>query len=582
MRPREASRLGEPDTQPAATEVKQAPPPGNASDQTTADQESEPQSVEAIDASDKTEIEDAQQGSEEQPQVLTDVPAVVVEDADVRVRPGLPWPVVDRLSAGDEVVVLNVASGWFRISYGNDGEGWIRTPALDLGEIEVWQILNEPASAIVAEWQGEPYGVMGQSADGGEVRLLPVDDDLAEIVSAPIDEVTLLADDISVHDLPILIGDETVVFPGGDFSVGQGRILPKANEWMWLASGELLAHNDESIWSWDPATDEADVLPRPRGRAVLSPDGEHLAVVTCIEEPAGCERWKDTLIIPLDGSAPISFRAAFRRSQPELNQELGEIVNWADDHRVALVWTPDGQALFGAVALEEQAAAGAVFETGVFQLLWLDGRISHFSTFPVDDAPGCLPLSGISERGNTWWDLRLDVVVTWVQCTGHEHNPTVLHLNLDGKFERVIKRRSRFEYLEKPGIDLVRAADGADALGEYLEIKWSLSGRHALVTSNEQRSLWLFDVEEFQLRRIELNQGSHPERAVWGCGDAALCWNVAWYKDTRLAVMWRWGHLHSGGYLIEVSNGLLIPMQFWSLRIRATSTRLNWRSDGDI
>ena len=302
MRPREASRLGEPDTQPAATEVKQAPPPGNASDQTTADQESEPQSVEAIDASDKTEIEDAQQGSEEQPQVLTDVPAVVVEDADVRVRPGLPWPVVDRLSAGDEVVVLNVASGWFRISYGNDGEGWIRTPALDLGEIEVWQILNEPASAIVAEWQGEPYGVMGQSADGAEVRLLPVDDDLAEIVSAPIDEVTLLADDISVHDLPILIGDETVVFPGGDFRAGQGRVLPRANEWMWLPWGWLLAHNDTHIWQWRPDTDDLQLTSRPFGRAKLSPDGQIVAIVECAEREVPCTSIRDVLLLPLDGS----------------------------------------------------------------------------------------------------------------------------------------------------------------------------------------------------------------------------------------------------------------------------------------
>ena len=257
---------------PDPTESESEPTPALADRQQLVQSEPEQQS----------EPIESQEESEAPPTNLTDVPATVIKDADVRVRPGLPWPVVDRLSAGEEVVVTNAASGWFRITYGNDHEGWIRMPALDIGEIEPWRILKEPAPAIVAEWQGEQYGVMGQSADGAEFRLMPMDDELAEIVSAPIGEVTLLADDITVHDLPILIGDETVVFPGDDFSVGQGRILPKANEWMWLASGELLAHNDESIWRWRPETDEIDFISRPHGRARLSPDGEHVAVVTCV------------------------------------------------------------------------------------------------------------------------------------------------------------------------------------------------------------------------------------------------------------------------------------------------------------
>ena len=71
---------------------------------------------------------------------------------------------MDRLSAGDVVAVLSAASGWFRISFGDEREGWIRTAALDVGEIDTWWILKEPAPAIVAEWQGEQHGVMGQSA----------------------------------------------------------------------------------------------------------------------------------------------------------------------------------------------------------------------------------------------------------------------------------------------------------------------------------------------------------------------------------------------------------------------------------
>ncbi len=103
-----------------------------------------------------------------------------------------------------------------------------------------------------------------------------MDGELDEIVSAPIDEVTLLASDISVQDLPILIGDETVVFPGDDFSVGQGKILPKANEWMWLPWGWLLAHNDTHIWQWRPLARTSLSSRRPPGPAPgFSPDGRY-------------------------------------------------------------------------------------------------------------------------------------------------------------------------------------------------------------------------------------------------------------------------------------------------------------------
>ena len=206
-----AQAASEPDQQrPGPTESDSEPPPVRAERQSSAQSGAEQQG-------EPTEV---QEEPETPPTGLTDVRATVIEDADVRVRPGLPWPVLDQLSAGEEVVVLNAASGWLRISYGDDREGWIRTPALDLGEIENRGILYESAPAIIAEWQGEQYGVMGQSADGATVRLLPLDDELAQIVSAPIDEATLLADDITVHDLPILIGDESVVFPGDDFRRG--------------------------------------------------------------------------------------------------------------------------------------------------------------------------------------------------------------------------------------------------------------------------------------------------------------------------------------------------------------------------
>ena len=147
-------RSAESGTDAETVEIEKESPPEDSSGDETAIQEPEREAEETRDATLDAEVEDAEPEPEEEPDDLTNVPAVVMEDAEVRVRPGLSWRVIDRLSAGEAVVVLNAASGWFRISFGDDREGWIRKPALDLGEVDPWWILKEPAPAIVAEWQG--------------------------------------------------------------------------------------------------------------------------------------------------------------------------------------------------------------------------------------------------------------------------------------------------------------------------------------------------------------------------------------------------------------------------------------------
>ena len=69
----------------------------------TAVQEPEREAGETRDAPLDAEVEDAELESEdadpereEEPEDLTGVPAVVMEDADVRLRPGLSWRVIDQ------------------------------------------------------------------------------------------------------------------------------------------------------------------------------------------------------------------------------------------------------------------------------------------------------------------------------------------------------------------------------------------------------------------------------------------------------------------------------------------------------
>ena len=74
---------------------------------------------------------------------------------------------------------------------------------------------------------------MGQSADGTEVRLLKLDEELAEILSARLDEVRLIEADFAPQHLPILIGDANGIFrrlePAADSEeISQQYEVPRA------------------------------------------------------------------------------------------------------------------------------------------------------------------------------------------------------------------------------------------------------------------------------------------------------------------------------------------------------------------
>ncbi len=503
------------------TESESEPTPALADRQQSVQSEPEQQS-------EPTEV---QEEAEAPPTNLTDVPATVIKDADLRVRPGLPWPVIERLSAGDEVVILNVAIGWYRISYGDEREGWIRRTALDLGVVEPHRILHQPAPAIVAEWQGEQYGVMGQSADGAEVRLLPMDDELAKIVSAPIDEVTLLASDISVQDLPILIGDETVVFPGDDFSVGQGRILPKAHGWRWLSSGELLGYNDEHIWYWRPLVDELELARRPSGGARLSWDGRYLAIANCLASERECSWFLDAVLLPLDGSTAFSIREAFRRLKPE--RELPALFFLRN---TAMQWSADSTALL--VNLAPTDVWGQWLDP---LLIRTDGRAVLLPVFPANALEGKDCLQPRPNFGN--WRFRMDNTIVYaVTCRDEngeygEFEYLDVLFGIDGEFLRLEPNTTKYvsEADSDKEAEFIRSAMDAETLGEDIEILWSSSRQHAVVASNDSYTVWLYDAAEHRIRTVSVAEvGLSPLEA--GHPTAWVSWAAHWHGDSAVAV----------------------------------------------
>ncbi|MYD17866.1 MAG: hypothetical protein F4W99_12100 [Chloroflexi bacterium] len=480
------------------------------------------------------------------------MPGTVVEDSDVRVRPGLVWPVIDRLRAGASIVALHHTGGFYRVSYGDDREGWIRGDTVDLGDINGWQVLHQPARPIIAEWQGVEYGVMGQSADGAELRLLILDEEHPEIVGTPINEVTLLAEDFGPDDVPVLIGDETVVFPGDDFRAGQGKILPRANEWMWLPWGWLLAHNDEYIWQWRPETDELEFIRRPRGRAWLSPDGKRLGVVTCPHKPEPCQPIQDVVFLHLDGTAPTSLRALMTDEYgvEQANASFEYLYSW--NH---VTWLGGGRiALLSYITRTNVIARTAILfeEGGEARLIPfgnagdIDGRacsvwppdLDHWRRPPLDEGEIMIG------RGGCWDDDQASV-----------QGYLLFDLNTDGY--RLVE--AAYGHESESGDEVIRSADGGDALGMEIEAHWSPSGNRALVFDFEADVVWIYDSDKQRLTPVQDRAG---EITPLVSDVYALTWEVYWHGDDVAKVLARWSfNRTSGAMILNVTSGIGYPLQ---------------------
>ncbi len=532
-------------------------------------EESEPasqaveQDADAVDAVEEDESVEVQESARRD---LTEVPAVVLEDADVRVRPGLAWPVIERLSAGEEVVVLDAAWSWNRIVYGEGQTGWMHAGAVDLGAVEHWNILQQQAALIVAEWRGVEYGVMGQSADATEVRLMHTVDYESVMVNAPKDEVTLLADDISLDDLPVLVGDETVVFPGDDLRAGQGKILPRANEWMWLPWGWLLAYNEEFIWQWRPETDELEFIRRPPGHARLSPDGRHLAIIEYEDYEGRDYRFVDLHVIPLDGSPPWSLRELMSRSVD------GSVVErrlvYTPNH---LLWSANGRS----VLLTHQLRHDALSLAAVFLPPSGDAKLLVFR-----GTPGC----HVNPWGSWSPPIRLDsaeetIVALGIYCDESVgHHSGYLVYDEDGVFDRLVPLPDREAELDQD-LELMRSAQDGVELGDQIEVHWSPGQQRALVVDYAARQLWLYEAETDRLRQVIGESGFSnigPEEA------SHLRWDVYWVDESRVAVIARVGYDRTlGTVMIDLETAEGISFERAGLGRWSCLRSGSWRPDGE-
>lgn len=563
-----ASRVEEP-----AAEVQQEADPYDPSDEREHGPEPARRTEQADDAASAVEAEEPEPEVGEPPQDLTDVSGTVAADAEVRVRPGLAWKVIDRLGIGEQVVVRHHAGGFYRVSYGDGREGWIGGDRVDLGDIEGWQVLHQPAPPIVAEWQGVEYGVMGQSADGTELRLLILDEEHPEIVGAPIDEVTLLTSDIGLDDLPVLIGDETVVFPGDDFRAGQGKILPRADEYIWLHWGWLLAHNDEYIWQWRPETDDLEFIRRPPGRAWLSPDGQRLGIMKCKPEPVPCGSVEDVTFLHLDGAVPTSLRAlltdAYGTERAEASFEYiygWNHVTWLGGGRIALLsYITRTNAIAWTAILFEERGEARLFPFG--NAGDVDGLAC--SVFPPDldrrqrppldkgeisiGRGGCWDDDQVSVRGYLLFDLNADRYRLVEADIGHE---------------------------SESGDEVVRLANGGEALGMEIETHWSPSRNRALVFDFDADVVWIYDDKQQQLIPVQDHAG---EIAPLVSEVFTLNRDVYWHGDDAAMILARWSFNRTeGAMLLDAISGVGHPLRRDYISNWACLPIAEWSPNGDL
>ena len=510
------------------------------------------------------------------PDGLTNVPGVVAAQAEVRVRPGLPWPVVDRLFAGESVLVLNRASGWFRVRSGDASNGWIHSSAVDLGRVKELDIREEPAPPITAEWQGVEYGVIGQSADAAEVRMLGESE---EIVSAPKSEVTLLASEITLDDLPVLVGDETVVFPGDDFRARQGKILPKANEWMWLPSGWLLAHNEEYIWHWRPETDELEFIRRPPGYASFSPGGESVAILTCGGEDS-CYPYLDVTILPLDGTPMVRLM-----DHAEVNQRLGALkaisILWCNDWMCHdFFWTSDGRGLLIPLVPESATSASAA------ALLHADKQIAVFDPWSPPPAlpEGCSPAPSPSGVG---WRLGSDDGVTFtVTCVDDAEGQSWRAATYDASGQSITVRALDSSDQQVPDVTYPYA-DVVDQLGDGAYVLRGRTDQRSIVIDPAARQLFTYDQIENHLRPINHDPSVIPDW-LWELLERGpqidyQRWDVYWSNNNQVAVFWRTGITYvAAAFLIDLSTVAAVPLAIGAVRTWPCYPTGGWSPDGTM
>ena len=417
-------------------------------------------------------------------------------NAVVRQRPGYGWPGVEVLPRGEEVVLVARTTEWALATFGERGHGWIPRSALHIVLWDEWNSIPiAPPPTLIAAWQGIGYGVLGQSADGSRLALRELKQDAPQAVTyAPSDKSILLARNMRQSDLPIYVGQETVAFKADEINTLSGRVLPHADEWMWLPWNFLLGHNDTYVWEWRPETDELSFARRPIGDAFFSPDGRHLLVFRCsLREYGECVEYSDAVLVPLDGSEQISLMS----TAPEDWLASGLSIRSAKQVRVGLEWLSDSRAVLIGVWLWK-----ATPDVVAAVMLGVDGQVTLYQV-PVElqvDGMACRANPTFSYLRHRWYIGSNDTVSNLVRCGEEAGEWLELQYDLEGQFERAVPYDTTFG---RPDEAIILKQLGRGLADWNKEISWSPDGS-AAIAAVSFAGIWVYDAHPQTIRKISV------------------------------------------------------------------------------
>lgn len=521
---------------------------------------------------------------------LAEIAAVIARAADVRLRPGLAWSVVERLPVGEAIRVrarigIWNEPGWLRIGYGEAEEGWIRANTVDLSEAEMLELPERPARKLVGQISDRRVGVIGRHPNGA-VRGLEFSGQQPRRIQIPRNAIDMGWGDVSFLDLPVIVPTEDglVVFPSDQIRIREARILPGAGHWIWLPSGSLRGVQASQVWTWSPETNKTEYFSFPNGRGILAPDGEWLAVFQWASD-GSCDDPdfpNNVILVPLAGSNSVSLCEQFQRKWPNRNlYERSRSDDWQS------LWLTDGEAILFDVLVDIENNVSSNPDL-VVALMTREGEITLYELpqdhLPVADVTSC--------ETNRSWDIEIrpdDSLVFTVACYVPRQNTYVAAraaFRLSGEF-------LRWEPIDDLGgpagnadTELVRNAAGGDDLGAELIIHWSPTRRHALVVSRDTTTLWLYDASEQHLRVVSpalVNVRLPEGRETW----IEVDWEAYWHTDERVAVLAVGGiypheRRNLGSFLIEVQSATAVQFDAGSISNVSWLPSGDWSPDGEF
>ena len=291
------------------------------------------------------------------------VRVVLREASVVRLRPGLDWPAVAEVDAGEALVAGAVTPGrdpWVRVALPDGSMGWVRAADVDAPEAAFGRLPAQTAAPIRVRAQtgleelayaragggplvfgladsGETYAVLGRSIDGAWLAI-------ATGVERPATawvRAALLEDghsDELLEHLPIFVGGGTVVVRTLNESSSAFLSAPPASVWQWTADGLLAGVEEEQIWQLDPKLGTVTRAAPPTGGGFFSPDGRYVVVTVRWRDGGGLSSaygGRQLYLIAVDGSRVVAFPDVFW--YPQSGRSAYQYGPWSPDGRWLVV-----------------------------------------------------------------------------------------------------------------------------------------------------------------------------------------------------------------------------------------------------